>query len=465
MHPDEAVRQPSRRWLSRRVWVPRLVFWVGALTVSGAATLFAVAANTADWLFRGAIGGRPALALVITPVGLALSVLLTRRYFPGAQGSGIPQVIAAADMANPAHIRAVLSLRVAVGKIGLTLLGLGCGASIGREGPTVQVGAALMRAIGQRFGAIAGADPRAEAARLRPLVLAGGAAGVAAAFNTPLAGVVFAIEELSHSFEQRTSGTVLTAVIVSGIATLALTGGGSYFGHTNVVLPIGVGWEAVLACGVLGGAFGGAFARALIWAAAGLPGMVGRFVSGRPVVFAALCGLAIAGLGMASGGETYGTGYAEARAMVAGHSHLPGQFFIMKLAATVVSYASGIPGGIFAPSLAVGAGLGRTIAHLLPGAAPGAVVLLGMVAYFSGVVQAPITAAVIVMEMTDNQQMTVALMAASFLAYGVSRLLCPQPLYGALAERFLANLRLGQDINEAASPVADVEEVKEGLLS
>ena len=130
----------------------------------------------------------------------------------------------------------------------------------------------------------------------------------------------------------------------------------------------------------------------------------------------------------------------------------------MKLAATILSYASGIPGGIFAPSLAVGAGLGRSVAHLLPAAAPGAVVLLGMVAYFSGVVQAPITAAVIVMEMTDNQQMTVALMAASFLAYGVSRLLCPQPLYGALAERFIANLRGSLDVNEAASPVLAGEE-------
>jgi H+/Cl- antiporter ClcA len=109
----------------------------------------------------------------------------------------------------------------------------------------------------------------------------------------------------------------------------------------------------------------------------------------------------------------------------------------MKLLATVVSYASGIPGGIFAPSLAIGAGLGRTVAHLLPAAPAGAVVLLGMVAYFSGVVQAPITAAVIVMEMTDNQDMTVPLMAASFLAYGVSRVVCPHPLYGALAERFL----------------------------
>jgi H+/Cl- antiporter ClcA len=103
----------------------------------------------------------------------------------------------------------------------------------------------------------------------------------------------------------------------------------------------------------------------------------------------------------------------------------------------VLSYISGIPGGIFAPSLSVGAGLGQLLSHLMPSAPTGAVVLLGMVAYFSGVVQAPITAAVIVMEMTDNQGMTIPLLATSFLAFGVSRLVCRRPIYAALARRFL----------------------------
>jgi H+/Cl- antiporter ClcA len=451
---DRARFQAAQaKWMSRGAWVPRLVFWAGALAISVTAVLFAWAANGADALFHAATAINPYLALAITPAGLALSVLITRRVFPGAQGSGIPQVIAATEMQDPVSIRAVLSLRVAMGKIALTLLGLGCGASIGREGPTVQVGASLMRALGQRFGLAVPGSPMQEAARLRPLVLAGGAAGIAAAFNTPLAGVVFAIEELSRSFEQRTSGTVLTAVIISGIATLAMTGGGSYFGHTAVALPFGVGWEAVLACAVAGGLLGGLFARLLVRAASGLPGAAGRFIAGRPVLFAALCGLALAGLGLASGGATYGTGYAQARNMVGGGSHLPAQFFLMKLAATLISYASGIPGGIFAPSLAIGAGLGRSIAHVLPAAPAGAVVLLGMVAYFSGVVQAPITAAVIVMEMTDNQQMTVPLMAVSFLAYGVSRMVCPHALYGALAERFLAAMARTQDVNAASSVV------------
>ena len=269
------------------------------------------------------------------------------------------------------------------------------------------------------------------------LVLAGGAAGIAGAFNTPLAGIVFAIEELSHSFEARTSGTVLTAVIVAGIATLALVGNYTYFGVTSMQLDIGSGWLAVLLCSVAGGLAGGLFSRLLIAGASGLPRVAGQFVLRHPVLFAAGCGVVLAGLGLLSGGNTYGTGYEQARQLVEGHASLPFSFPLLKFAATVVSYLSGIPGGIFAPSLAVGAGLGQALTPLLPGAPAGAVVLLGMVGYFSGVVQAPITATVIVMEMTDNQNMTIPLMATSMLAYGISRLVCRRALYGALARRFL----------------------------
>ena len=174
----------------------------------------------------GPLTGRPWLAFILAPAGLVFSLLLTQRVFPGAQGSGIPQVIAALHMTDEARSRVVLSLRIAVGKVVLTLLGLACGASIGREGPTVQVGASIMYAVGQRLRL-----PRVELQRA--LVLAGGAAGIAAAFNTPLAGVVFAIEELSHSFEARTSGMVFTAVIIAGITTLGLVGNYTYFGHTS----------------------------------------------------------------------------------------------------------------------------------------------------------------------------------------------------------------------------------------
>jgi H+/Cl- antiporter ClcA len=416
--------------ISPRQWLRRVVFWTGGVLVATMAIGFATLANHATALFVHIQAPHPWIAFLICPAGLVVAFLLTRHVFPGAQGSGIPQVIAAQHMTDREAVARVLSLRVAFGKVGLTLLGLACGASIGREGPTVQVGATIMHALGRALKL-----PRPDLERA--LILAGGAAGVAAAFNTPLAGVVFAIEELSHAFESRTSGVVLTAVIIGGITTLALVGNYSYFGHTAAVLDLGRGWIAVVLCSVAGALAGGLFSTALVRFAGGLPGRLGQLLVRYPVGFAALCGLAIALLGVLSGGQTYGTGYDQARSMVEGTNTLPETYAAMKFVATVVSYVSGIPGGIFAPSMAVGAGLGEWLSHLVPAAPTGAVVLLGMVAYFSGVVQAPITAAVIVMEMTDNQGMTVPLMAMSFLAFGVSRLVCRRPIYAALARRFL----------------------------
>jgi H+/Cl- antiporter ClcA len=406
------------------------MFWIGAVLVSTVAIGFAMLADRASALFEYVQAPRPWIAFIICPLGLVACFLMTRYVFPGAQGSGIPQVIAAQHMSDRAAVARVLSLRISIGKIGLTLLGLACGASIGREGPTVQVGSSIMYALGRALRL-----PRPDLERA--LILAGGAAGVAAAFNTPLAGVVFAIEELSHAFESRTSGVVLTAVIIGGITTLALVGNYSYFGHTAATLDFGRGWIAVALCGGAGGLAGGLFSAALVRFAGGLPGRAGAWLARYPAGFAALCGLAIAALGVLSHGQTYGTGYEQARGMVEAYTTLPASYAVLKFAATVVSYISGIPGGIFAPSLSVGAGMGQTLSHLIPLAPTGAVVVLGMVGYFSGVVQAPITAAVIVLEMTDNQALTIPVLATSFLAFGVSRLVCRRPIYVALARRFL----------------------------
>ena len=155
----------------------------------------------------------------------------------------------------------------------LTSLSLLGGASVGREGPTVHVGASLMYLFGRWFGF---KDPR----ELSHFLLAGGAAGIAAAFNTPLAGIVFAIEELSGRFEHRFSGTLLTAVIVGGVVSLGLLG--NYFGHVSARLPLGQGWLAILLCGVVAGLLGGLFARAVLASAAGRPVGSGNYGSGIP---------------------------------------------------------------------------------------------------------------------------------------------------------------------------------------
>ena len=402
------------------------MFVAGGLAVGAAAVGLALASDWVHVQFHAIIAEWPYLPLVATPLGFALTLYLTNTYFPNSGGSGIPQAIAARTMKDQKQRHALVSLRIAVGKSFLTLLGLMFGASTGREGPTVQVGASLMFALG-RFSK-----------RHQPgLILAGSAAGVAAAFNTPLAGIVFGIEEMSRSFEVRASGLVIGTIIAAGLTSLAFLGNYTYFGTSGAVMPFGIDWLAIPVCGVVGGLLGGLFSRLLIVFAFGFPGRVGDLVKKHPVIFAGVCGLLVAVCGVASGGTVYGTGYEQARAVLHDQQQVSLFYAPLKFLASVLSSISGIPGGIFAPSLSVGAGIGADIAWLFPATPIGALVLLGMVSYFSGVVQAPITAFVIVAEMTDNHNLMVPLMLAALIAQGASKILCKEGVYHALAHNFI----------------------------
>ena len=416
-------RRHRKLLFSGRRWRMRLVFWGGALAVGVTSVAFAAAATQATRLFHILLF-RPWVALGLTPLGFMLSVWLAQRYFPGSQGSGIPQAIAARHMKDTKARDRMLSLRLTFGKIFLTLFGMACGASIGREGPTVQVGAAILLQAG-RLGRMMGEGG---------LILAGAAAGVAAAFNTPLAGIVFAIEEMGRAFEQRNAGLVLIAVILAGIASLGLVGNYDYFGSNASMLIVTIDWVAVVICGVAGGLAGALFAIAVLQGSR----LLRRHAGGlrRSLLLAGLCGLTVAGCGLLSSGAVYGTSYEAARMAVEGQS-MAWSFAPLKFIATLASTLSGIPGGFFAPTLSIGAGLGSMIADVLHVHAPGAIVLLGMAAYFSGVVQAPITSAVIIGEMSDASSMRLPLLLASLIGYGVSRLFQRESLYHAMARNFL----------------------------
>lgn len=420
------IRYTGRELLSPDAWKTRLVFWSGAVVVGLLATGFALGTEYANELFHQGASQWAYLPFIVCPLGLVLIAWLTQRFVPEARGSGIPQAIAALQLNEHASRGRLLSFRIAFGKIGLCLLGMVSGASIGREGPTVQIGAAVMFSLG-RFAKFPNHYMD------QGLILAGGAAGIAAAFNTPLAGILFAIEEMGRSFEQRTSGTLLTAVFLAGITAVAIQGNYTYFGSNTAELAPSEILLPIFVCGIVGGLLGGLFSSGLLWSTRRIAPHIRRW----PLRIALVCGLLIALLGALSGGLSFGTGYHEARLLVTGEGELPTSYAFFKMAATWVSYLSGIPGGIFAPSLAAGAGVGATLADWLPAYPLGAIVILGMVGYFTGVVQTPITAFVIVMEMTDNTALVLPLMATAFIAYVSSRMVCPNPLYRSLALGFL----------------------------
>ena len=444
---ESRARLVRHDWLSPGRWRRRLAYWGGAVLVGLAAVLFARLCTDALDLFERVREHSRWLPLLITPLVFAGLSWATSGPFAATRGSGIPQVKAALGTEDKHWRQELLSVRMALAKMGLTVLAMGGGASVGREGPTVHVGAALLFAVGRRLGFN---DPVVS----RHLILAGSAAGIAAAFNTPLAGVVFAIEEMAGAFEERMSGVLLTAVIVAGVVAIGLLGDYAYFGHIDAHLPLREAWLAVLVTGLACGLAGGLFARLIqlqpgqwLMRFAGLPGRAA-------MILAAGCGLLLAALTMASGHDLHGTGYAQARAILQ-HDAGGGAFGLLKFLANVLSYWAGVPGGIFSPALAVGAGLGQGLAPWISAAPSATVGVLGMAAYLAGATQAPLTAAIIALELTASNSMVIPIMAVCLLARGASTLVCRKPVYGALAERLLAEHR--------SRPLVDTDHPAEGV--
>ncbi len=403
--------------------------WVAAAAVGAAAVAFAKIADLAQLGLRGLLGISSLIPWLLTPLGFCAIAWLTRRYFKGAEGSGIPQTIFAIRADAGELGERFLRPAVVIGRVALAGAALLCGGSIGREGPTVHVGAVIVHSVSRWMpgGRIPG--------QRHAMVLAGGAAGVAAAFNTPLAGVVFAIEELSRSFEERASGTTLTTVILAGVVAIALVGDYTYLGQPQVTAQAAsVTWEVLLIAALCGLA-GGAFSLLTLTSVNRLPWGLQRLRMERPALFAGLCGLGVAALGTISGALTFGTGYDEARSILENHAHLSWVYAPARAAATLLSYLSGIPAGLLAPSLSVGAGFGQFLADHLGQSSAVPFAILGMCGFLAGVTQAPLTSFVIVMEMTAEHAMVLPLMVTAAIATTVSRLVS-RPLYQSLADRY-----------------------------
>ena len=426
--PGHSIETALRREVSDwRVWWMRGVVVVAAivagLTISGftwlaeqALDLFFIGRNWHWWA-----------PLVWTPLCTAAIVWCTRRYAAGAAGSGIPQVMAVLDTAMPPEkVGRLVSLRISAAKILLTSWGMLAGLSLGREGPSVQIAAGILLQAKRLM-------PERATISSHSLLVAGGAAGIAAAFNTPLAGVMFAIEELARRPEQRSSGLIIAAIVMAGVIAVSVHGNGTYFGiihaaaiDTSLLLP-------GLTVAVAAGAAGGLFSRLLLASLNG-SGMdaFSRLRVARPVLFAGVCGMLVAVIGVVSNGATFGSGYASTQMMVDGSAGISPIYALLKFVATWLTTWSGAPAGIFAPSLAIGAAIGNDIAMLTTHTQVPALIALGMVGFLAAVTQAPLTSFIIVMEMVDGHAMVLSLMACALVATVIARIISP-PLYPGLA--------------------------------
>ena len=427
----EFWRQLGAELSSFRPWIERgIVLTYAAMTglIVVAFTYLADAASLGFASIRQIGPQAQYLPLLWTPALTVLVLWWTRRFAPGAVGSGIPQVVRALDDSLDSVQRSwLVSLRLSLHKIGLVSGGLLAGLSIGREGPTVQVGAGVMGHAKRWLSPQSGLDAH-------DLMVAGAAAGIAAAFNTPLGGVIFALEQLARTRSVSQSPLVIASIVLAGLVAVSVFGSETYFGHLRVQE---LSWSLLgpaLLVALLAGLSGGLFSRLMIVCAQGLPDRFSRWREKYPLRFAAACALAVAVIGILSQGATAGAGYGPTKALLEGHADLPAGYTALNFCATWLSSWTGVPAGVFAPSLSIGAGIGHDVAVLTGVSQDGAIPLiaLGMVGFLAATTQGPITAFIIVMEMVAGHSMVLSLMACALLAGGVARLVT-RPMYFELA--------------------------------
>ncbi|MCF7970921.1 MAG: chloride channel protein [Methylococcaceae bacterium] len=428
----------NKTLLANNPWKHRLVFWLGAIFIG---VLIATMTLLSEWvaeLFRTTSLAYPWFKFLIPPFGMAFIAWVTFRFFPGSQGSGIPQVKTALEIPYTLSQRTKLvSLRIAIGKSFLPILGLLSGASVGFGGPAVHVGASLMSSLGK-------AANFPSLYMSKGLLLAGSAAGFAAMFSAPLAGILFAIEEMGRALEERISTLVLTAIIFSGITAYSILHHTIFFTDNALDFPMDKSWLAIPFCGIIGGFLGAIFSRIIV---SGFH--VLKKLQLPLVLLAFVCGLLITLLGFLSHEETFGTGYQMARNIIYSAAPIDPLLPVYKMLATLATFFSGIPSGIFVPSLATGAGFGANLAHWFPIAPAQVMILLTMTAYFSGMLQSPLTSFALILDITHSHEISIPIIAAAFIASGVSKLINPQPLYREMCEAFQQYLVPPSEKNES----------------
>lgn len=431
----------------RRIILQSLPFWVASLLAGliavGYEELFVWAEQTSfAW-----ISAQPLLVFIGMPVAFVLAWLLVAKLAPAARGSGIPQVMAGIELSNPVHhgrTAYLLSLRVAFVKLLSSAVLLIGGGVIGREGPTIQISAAIFRAINRL-------QPAGWPQLSRQIALVtGGAAGLAAAFNTPLGGIVFVVEELTQTHITRFRTAVFTAVIIAGMTAQAIQGPYLYLGFPKVTASTGWALGIVVLVSMFCGFAGAVLAKTLLW----LNTFKRQFkTTTGQIGWVAGCGLLLASMAYFVGTDAVGTGKPIINRLLFQNDHLtPWYLFPVRFAGMALSYSSGAAGGIFATSLSAGAILGdglSRLAHVTP-SDTNLIILVSMVSFLTGVVRSPFTAAILVLEMTDRHSAIFQLLLGGLMAQGAASLVDPVSFYEHLKTGFVRET-LAQPVHRDAA--------------
>lgn len=408
-----------------------LPFWVGAALSGIVAVLYAKLFTLAEWGSRLIFEHSGWIFLLICPACFVLACVAVERFSPFARGSGIPQVSAAIEFSNPKEnhkVNLLLSLRSILVKIASSLVMALGGGIIGREGPTIQISGSIFKKINDILPYW---YPKISK---RNMIVTGAAAGLAAAFNTPLGGIVFAIEELTKTHFSFFKSALLTGVIISGLTALYFMGSYLYIGFPQMIdISIGI-LLLVIPLALLTG-FGGAWMGELILKAIQYKnGLANNY---RKIGYVGACGIIISLIAFFINGEILGSGKdLMVTALFTDQKTLPWYMPALKFFGSVLSFSTGAAGGVFAPALSIGASVGIVFAgcfHLTP-SETNLLILCGMTGFLTGMTRSPFTCSILIIEMTNIHNVIFYIMITALLSNLLATMVRRQPFYDQLKE-------------------------------
>ena len=386
---------------------------------------FLYVSDYAQHIFKSLINSKPLLSFIITPIAFVLIVYIAKYYCHYIQGSGIPQLIAATDSRNKSIREKLLSFRVAVGKIVFIFLGMLGGAPIGIEGPSIHIGGSIFYGF-NRFIKLK------RKLLIHALIAIGGSAGLIIAFNAPIAGFLFAYEEIGRKL--RKQALILIAIMCGIVYLFAIVYRGSDTYLTDLSshsIDLVLIWQ-LLPLAILAGVLGGLFSKTTLY-------LINKLITHskfRVITIAIVLGFIVAIFNYLSAGQIAGSGRDEVLLMLESKT-LGLDFVAMKYFATLTSLASTIPGGLFMPSISIGAGIGSEAASFYTQIDTQVIIIMAMIAYLSAVIRAPLTSVFVILEMTATLNLLIPGLIVAFIANFISKQIFKQPIYEALADNYL----------------------------
>jgi H+/Cl- antiporter ClcA len=411
-----------------------LPYWTGALIAGMAAVVYAKIFGWAEKATSYVYHHFSLAFFLITPACFVLATWLVSKYAPFSRGSGIPQVSAAIELSNPKHnhkVGSLLSIRIIVVKVVSSLIMVFGGGIIGREGPTIQISASIFKKINDWLPTW---YPKISK---RNMIVTGAAAGLAAAFNTPLGGIVFAIEELTKTHFSFFKSALLTGVIIAGLTALYFLGPYLYLGYpqlgqTSIKIIL-----VVIPLAVITSVVGSLMCKAILFILKWKNGLGKGY---QKYVFIIVCGLIIAFSAIYIDERTFGSGKEiMVSTLFTDDKQLDWYIPILKIFGSILSFTTGGAGGVFAPSLTIGAGIGAVTANALhlTGTETNLIILCGMTGVLTSITRSPFTSSILVLEMTNTHNVIFYIMLTALFANMIASLFGRHSFYDHLKNQYI----------------------------